>query len=48
MDQPLLIEPLQAVQPDPCTQPDPAAKPFENNITGKMTQLLQVKMKLQL
>ncbi|XP_062169673.1 protein METABOLIC NETWORK MODULATOR 1 isoform X2 [Alnus glutinosa] len=42
MDQPLLIEPLQAVQPDPCTQPDPAAKPFENNITGKMTQLLQV------
>lgn len=48
MDQPLLIEPLQAVQPDLGTQPDLASKPFENNITGKMTELLQVKMKLQL
>ncbi|XP_059442648.1 uncharacterized protein LOC132174914 isoform X2 [Corylus avellana] len=42
IDQPLLIEPLQSVQPDLRTQPDPAAKPFENNITGKMTELLQV------
>ncbi|KAE8125566.1 hypothetical protein FH972_020354 [Carpinus fangiana] len=42
IDQPLLIEPLQSVQPDLHTQPDPAAKPFENNITGKMTELLQV------
>jgi hypothetical protein len=48
IDQPLLIEPLQSVLPDLRTQPDPAAKPFENNITGKMTELLQVKTKLRL
>lgn len=42
MDRPLLIEPLQAVQPDLRNQPDPALKPFENNMTGRMSELLQV------
>ncbi|XP_042950943.1 uncharacterized protein LOC122282927 isoform X3 [Carya illinoinensis] len=41
MDQPLLIEPLQAVQPNLQNQPGPSLKPIENNITGKMTELLQ-------
>lgn len=42
VDQPLLIEPLQAVQPDLHDHPNPALKPFENHITSKMTELLQV------
>ncbi|KAG7957589.1 hypothetical protein I3843_11G183700 [Carya illinoinensis] len=42
MDQPLLIEPLQAVQPNLQKQPGPSLKPIENNITGKMTELLQI------
>ncbi|KAG6689650.1 hypothetical protein I3842_11G185800 [Carya illinoinensis] len=42
MDQPLLIEPLQAVQPNLQNQPGPSLKPIENNITGKMTELLQI------
>ena len=48
MDQPLLIEPLQAVQPNLHNHPEPAKKSSENHVTGKMTELLQVRMKLLL
>lgn len=48
MDRPLLIEPLQAIQPNLQNQPTPSLEPIENNITGKMTELLQVKIMLQL
>uniref|UniRef100_A0A2N9EX36 AT hook motif-containing protein n=1 Tax=Fagus sylvatica TaxID=28930 RepID=A0A2N9EX36_FAGSY len=41
MDQPLLIEPLQAVQPNLHNHPEPAKKSSENHVTGKMTELLQ-------
>ncbi|KAJ8763691.1 hypothetical protein K2173_003163 [Erythroxylum novogranatense] len=42
-DQPLSIEPLQALQPDLLNHPPVVSKPVEHYRTGKLTELLQLK-----
>ncbi|KAK9268340.1 hypothetical protein L1049_000089 [Liquidambar formosana] len=42
MNEPLLIKPLQAVQPNLHNQSVSVPKPLENDRTGRMTELLQV------
>ncbi|KAA8526973.1 hypothetical protein F0562_008798 [Nyssa sinensis] len=41
MNEPLLIEPLQAIRSDVHNRCAPVPKPFENNRTGRMSELLQ-------
>ncbi|KAF3453473.1 hypothetical protein FNV43_RR03913 [Rhamnella rubrinervis] len=43
VDQPLAIEPLQAVEPDVHNDSISASKPMEDNRTSKMSELLQVR-----